>query len=89
MLDADGWVQGNSSRAVLPLARHHCSIHCENSRVAHGTSKRKWAPQTIRDTPKPSSLRKSSIKETELIELGLVKCNSSSDFSLIPIFKFF
>jgi len=24
----------NESRAVLPLTRHQCSIHCESSRVA-------------------------------------------------------
>jgi len=41
----------NSWRAVLPLTRHQRSIHCESSRVVHGVSKRKWAPQTTRDTP--------------------------------------
>ena len=25
---------------------HQCSIHCESSREAHSTSKRRWAPQT-------------------------------------------
>ena len=28
-----------------------CSIYCGSSRVVHGASKRRWAPQTTRDTP--------------------------------------
>jgi len=36
VLGGDGWVQWKDSRAVLPLTQHHCSIHCESSRVAHG-----------------------------------------------------
>jgi len=40
------------SRAVLRLARHQYSIHCESSRVAQGTGKRGWAPQTTCGTPK-------------------------------------
>jgi len=35
MLGVDEWVQGNSSRAALPLTRQQCSIHCESSRVAY------------------------------------------------------
>jgi len=27
-------------------------IHCKNSRVAHGASKPRWAPQTASDIPK-------------------------------------
>jgi len=37
---------------VLPLVRHQCSIHWENSRLAHGASKRKWTPRATRDAPK-------------------------------------
>jgi len=51
LLGVDGWEQGSSSRAVLPLTRHQCSIYCESSRVDHGASKRRWAPQTTRDAP--------------------------------------
>jgi len=36
-----GGCKGNSSRAVLALTRHQRSIHCESSRVANGTNKRK------------------------------------------------
>ena len=34
----DEWVQGNSSRAVLSLARHQLIIHCETSCVANATN---------------------------------------------------
>jgi len=34
------------------LTRHQCSIYGESSRMAHGVRKRKWAPQTTRDTQK-------------------------------------
>jgi len=30
------WMQGNRSRAVLPLTHHQCRIHCESSRVGSG-----------------------------------------------------
>ena len=53
-LGVDGWVQGNSSRTVLSLPRHQYSIHCETS---HGASKRRWSPQTTRDTPKGAQKR--------------------------------
>jgi len=33
VLGVNGWVQANSSHAVLPLTRHQCSIHCESSCV--------------------------------------------------------
>jgi len=52
VLGVDGLVWGNSSRAVLPLTRHQCSIHCESSRVAHGERKQRWA------THRPLVLRK-------------------------------
>ena len=45
-------MHGNSSRAPLPSTRRQCSSHCRSSHVALGASKRKWAPQTIRDVPK-------------------------------------
>ena len=63
-LGVDGRVQGNSSRAVLALTRHQCNIHCE--------SKRKWSPQTTRDTPKevPKPIKQ---KWTELFEIFLIK----------------
>jgi len=51
-LRACGWVQGNGSRAVLPLTRHQCGIHCKSSFVVHGVSKRKRTPQTTRDSAK-------------------------------------
>ena len=58
VLGFHGWVQGNGSRAVLlPLTRHQCSIHCESSRVAHGTSKRRRAPQTTRDVPERRTMK--------------------------------
>jgi len=47
-----GWVQRNSSSVMLPLTCNQCSIHCENSCVAHSASKQKWALQTTCDTPK-------------------------------------
>jgi len=34
----DGWVQDESSCAVLPLACHQYSIHCESSHVAYGAA---------------------------------------------------
>jgi len=37
---------------------------CNNSRVANSASKRKWAPQTTRDSPK--GVQKPSINEIEL-----------------------
>jgi len=46
-LGVNGWVQGNGPRAVLPLTRHQCSIHCENSRDER--------PQSTRDTPERST----------------------------------
>jgi len=46
VLGVNAWVQENSSRIVLPLTRHQCSIHCESSRVVHGASNR-----TTRETP--------------------------------------
>jgi len=34
-LGVDGWVEEeDKSRAVLPLTRIQCSIHCETSRLA-------------------------------------------------------
>jgi len=30
-----GWVQGNGSRAMLPLTRHQCSIYAKASRDQH------------------------------------------------------
>jgi len=49
VLGVDGFEQGNGLRAVLPLTRHQCNIHCESSLVAHGSSKWRWAPQTTRN----------------------------------------
>jgi len=38
--------------ALLLVTHHQCRwIHRESSRVVHGASKRRWAPQTTRDTP--------------------------------------
>jgi len=51
-LGADWLLQGNGSRAVLPLARHQCSTHCESGRVARCASKRSLAPHAARDTAK-------------------------------------
>jgi len=45
VLGVDEWVQGNSSRAVLPLTRYQCSIHYESSRLPPPLSKGRWAPQ--------------------------------------------
>jgi len=36
-----GRAQGNGSVAVLLLIRHQCSIHCENSSMANGASRRR------------------------------------------------
>jgi len=36
-----GGCKGNSSRALLPLTRPQCSIHCESSREAHGANWRR------------------------------------------------
>jgi len=44
VLDVDGRVQGNSSRAALPLTRRQRSIPCESNCVAHDASKRRWTP---------------------------------------------
>ena len=64
VLGTNGLVRENSSRAMLPLARHHCSIHCESiSCVTHGASKRKWATPLFRRT---KGAQKPSINETEL-----------------------
>jgi len=35
VLGVHGWVQGDSSHAVLPLTCQQCSIHCENTCAAH------------------------------------------------------
>jgi len=48
VLGVDGWVQGNGSRAMLPVTRHQwihqqCNVHCESSRAARGATKRRWA----------------------------------------------
>jgi len=37
-------VQGNGSHAVLPFDSPPVQRNCESSRVAHGASKRRWAP---------------------------------------------
>jgi len=62
VLGVGGWVQGNDSRSVLPQTRHQCSIHCENNRVNHGASKRRWERQTTRDNPKRSRSYSSATK---------------------------
>jgi len=63
VLRVDGRVHGNSSRAVLPLTRHQCRIHCESRRVTRGASKRRCALQTTRETPK--GIQKLSINEID------------------------
>jgi len=67
-------MQGNSSRAVLPMTRCQCGIHCESSAWAHGASKRRWAPQTSRDTPK--GVQKASMNETVLVPM----CRSTREW---------
>jgi len=52
VLPRTGWVQENGLRAVLLLIHHQCSIHCESSRVTHGTSKRKWTQENTCDVQK-------------------------------------
>jgi len=42
---------------------NQCSIHFKNTRVAHGASKRRWAPQTTRETP--NGVQKPCVNETE------------------------
>jgi len=61
VLDVDGSVQGNSSRAVPPLTLHHCSIHCESSNP--GASKRRWTPQAAHDTLERSTTTKCNQNE--------------------------
>jgi len=60
-LSVNGWAeQDNGLRAVLPLTRHQCRIHCEGSRVAHGASRRRCTPQATRNTPKEIQKRVST-----------------------------
>ena len=75
-LGVNGWVQGNSSRAVLPLTRHQCNIHCENSRVDHGASKWRWALQTACGTQV-----RIEYTETELNLVYLIMYRISVTFS--------
>jgi len=83
----DGWVRENGSRAVLRLARHQYSIHCESSRVAQGAGKRRWAPQTTRGTLKGEIEYKRN--ETELLlqpgcyqEIAFSVCSESLHASI-------
>jgi len=39
VLGVDGLEQGKGLRAVLPLTRYQCNIHCGSSRMAYGSSK--------------------------------------------------
>jgi len=58
-----GWVQFTCG-AAIDSPPWQCSIFCGNTREAHIiTSKRKWAPQITRDTPK--GVQKPSINVTE------------------------
>ena len=57
-------LMGEWFTCVLPLTYQQCSNHCQSSRVDHGAGKRRWVPQTTRDTPE--GLQNPSINETEL-----------------------
>jgi len=76
VLGVGGWVQRNFSRAVQPLTRHQCSIHCESSRLAHGASKPRSLMLTTRDIPRSV---KSEYNKTELIGCGYVDVSFDED----------
>jgi len=61
VLDVDGWVQGNGSRAVLPSCT---SAAFTTKAAACPAGKRRWALQATLDTPK--IVQKPSINETEM-----------------------
>jgi len=72
-------MQGNSSGAVLSLTRHQFSIHCESSRVAHGASNWRWAPQTTRDTPNSNVYAKKQSRR--------VRCFCAEELAMIMHFS--